>query len=60
MTLRNLINRLEQISRGGKNDDFDVIAWGDDGMIDMDVVDVSVDRFVGSVEEFEYVKIHVQ
>ena len=60
MTLRNLINRLEQISRNGKNDDLDVYAWGDEGMIDMDVVDASIDRFVGSVEEYDFVKLHLQ
>lgn len=37
MTLRQLIDRLEKLSEYGKNDDLDVHATTDDGMIDMDV-----------------------
>ena len=60
MTLRELIDRLEKLSRNGKNDDLGVCANGDDGMIDMDVVDASIDRFVGSVEEYEYVRLDLK
>lgn len=37
LTLRQLINRLEKLSEYGKNDDCEVHAVGNDGMIDMDV-----------------------
>ena len=60
MNLRELINRLEDISRYGKNDHFPVTAYGDDGMIDMDVVDARVDLFSTSNEEYNFVRLDLK
>ena len=60
MNLRELIDRLEDISRYGKNDHLPVTAYGDDGMIDMDVVDVRVDLFSTSNEEYNFVRLDLK
>ena len=60
MTLRELINRLEELSRNGRNDNMPVFGYAEDGMIDMDVVGAWIDRFVSSNEEYEYVKLDLR
>jgi len=57
MTLRELIDRLEELSKNGRNDGLTVHAVGDDGMIDMDVTSAWIDRFVGPVEVYDYIKL---
>lgn len=42
MRLREMIDRLEYISFYGRNDNLEVHGVGDDGMIDMDVVDANI------------------
>lgn len=42
MTLRQLIDRLEDISFYGRNDNLEVHGVGNDAMIDMDVVDANI------------------
>lgn len=42
MTLRELIDRLEDISFYGRNDNLEVHGIGNDDMIDMDVVDANI------------------
>lgn len=42
MTLRELIDRLEDISFYGRNDNLEVHGVGNDDMIDMDVVDANI------------------
>ena len=59
MTLRELINRLEVLSKKGKNDNLLVHAVGYDE-VEMDVTNAWINRFVGSVEEFEFVEIELK
>jgi len=42
MKLRELINKLDVLSRYGRNDTLEVHAIGNDEMIDMDVVDARI------------------
>lgn len=58
MTLRELINRLEVLSKKGRNDNLPVHAVGYDE-VEMDVTNAWINRFVGSVEEFEFVEIEL-
>lgn len=59
MKLREMINRLEELSHNGRNDGMEVHAVSLDEMIDVDVRGVWLDRFVTENDEYEYVKIEI-
>lgn len=64
MKLRELINRLEQLSHNGKNDNMHVEVWS---QTEGDVVDGNdsgyelraavINKFVSSNEEYEYIEL---
>ena len=54
-----LSSRLEVLSKKGKNDNLPVHAVGYDE-VEMDVTNAWINRFVGSVEEFEFVEIELK
>ena len=59
MKLREMINRLEELSHNGRNDGMEVHAVSLDEMIDVDVRGAWLDRFVTENDEYEYVKIEI-
>ena len=59
MKLREMINRLEELSHSGRNDGMEVHAVSLDEMIDVDVRGAWLDRFVTENDEYEYVKIEI-
>ena len=59
MKLREMINRLEELSNNGRNDEMEVHAVSLDEMIDVDVRGAWLDRFVTENDEYEYVKIEI-
>jgi hypothetical protein len=59
MKLREMINRLEELSHNGRNDEMEVHAVSLDEMIDVDVRGAWLDRFVTENDEYEYVKIEI-
>ena len=67
MTLRELINNLEELSQNGKNDNLDVEVWdsyGEHNMLGSNhlcdpIKDVYLDSYISSNDEYDYVLIHV-
>lgn len=67
MKLRELINRLEQISHRGQNDDLDVEIWnslGENNMIQGNHISepinkVWIDTYITPNDEYNYVLIEI-
>lgn len=62
--LRQLINRLEELSNGGRNDNMDVLCWSEStgDTYDMNelgdaIKTVKINKFCTSNEMYDYVEI---
>ena len=67
MKLRDLINRLEELSKNGKNDNLDVEVWSEDlgstSYGNDDTVSVKkayLNRYISPNSEFVYVQIETE
>jgi hypothetical protein len=59
MNLRELINRLEELSHNGRNDGKEVHVVSADEMIDAGVRGVWIDRFVTENDKYEYIRLEI-
>lgn len=60
MKLKELINRLEDLSMGGKNDDLDVEVHDHFGDYEFESVkSVYIDRYVSPDDEYDYITIEI-
>lgn len=57
MKLRELIDKLDKLSRYGRNDTLEVHAIGNDEMLDMDIVDA---RIVSESDNTNYVELKLR
>ena len=58
MKLREMINRLEELSRNGHNDGMEVHVVSEDGF-DVEVKGAWIGRFSTENDEYEYVEIEI-
>ena len=64
MKLRELINRLEELSNNGKNDNMDVEVWSESegdvydlNRLGLSVKNAYIDRFCSPNDEYEFIQI---
>ena len=67
MKLRQLIDKLEELSKNGKNDNMDVECWssGDGDIIDGNeysnsIIRVGINRYVSPNDEYDYIMIETE
>lgn len=67
MKLRELINRLEELSHNGRNDNMDVEAWSESegdvydlNRLGLSVKNAFIDTFSSPNDEYEFIQIHLE
>lgn len=58
MKLRELINRLEELSENGKNDNRDVLVF--DESTNYDITEIYMDGWVSTNRDLDFIKIEIQ